>query len=105
MILSPFHASASALGSFHASGRGVLLAVASGGLTSAIGYVFWYAALPGLSATRAAIVQLAVPALAAAGGVLLLGEAFTLRLLGSGAAILGGVLLATLGRSWAARAA
>jgi drug/metabolite transporter (DMT)-like permease len=76
------------------SAVGVLLAVASGAIASGLGYVAWYAALRGLSGSRAAIVQLAVPPLAAAGGVLLLGEALELRLLVGGATILGGIALA-----------
>ena len=72
---------------------GALLALASGGLASGLGYAIWYTALRGLNATRAAIVQLTVPALAAAGGVLLLGEPMTLRLLGASVAVLGGVAL------------
>jgi drug/metabolite transporter (DMT)-like permease len=78
----------------HVSLRGALLAVASGAVASGLGYALWYAALRGLTATRAAIVQLSVPPLAAAGGVLLLGEALTPRLVGAGAAILGGIALA-----------
>jgi drug/metabolite transporter (DMT)-like permease len=80
-------------------GRGALLAAASGALASAGGYALWYAALPRLGATRAAVVQLAVPLLAAGGGVVLLGEIATLRLALSGAAILGGVALAIAPRS------
>jgi len=85
-------------GAPHVSARGALLACASGAVASGLGYTVWYAALPGLTATRAAVLQLAVPVLAAAGGVLLLGETVTLRLLAAGAAILGGVALAVLGR-------
>ena len=58
----------------HLTRQGVLLALASGALASALGYVAWYAALRALSATRAAVLQLAVPILAAAGGVVILGE-------------------------------
>ncbi len=76
---------------------GALLALASGGLASGLGYALWYAALPGLSATRAAIVQLSVPPLAAAGGVGLLGESFSPRLLVASLLILGGIALAVLG--------
>lgn len=83
----------------HLSAKGALLASISGSLASGVGYSLWYAALPGLPATRAAVVQLAVPVLAAAGGVALLGEHPSLRLVGAGAAILGGVALALLGRS------
>ena len=79
--------------------RGALLATASGALTSGVGYSLWYAALRGLTATRAAIVQLSVPVLAAAGGVAVLGERPTPRLLGCAAVVLGGVALAIAGRS------
>lgn len=76
------------------SAVGALLAVASGAIASGLGYVAWYGALRGLSAARAAIVQLAVPPLAALGGVVLLGETLEARLLVGGAAILGGIALA-----------
>ena len=76
------------------SADGVLLAVLSGALASGLGYVVWYAALSGLSATRAASVQLAVPVLAAAGGVAFLSERITGRLILSAILILGGVALA-----------
>lgn len=101
----PLSLAVSALGftGAHASAAGIALALASGAVASGLGYVLWYAALRGLSSTRAGIVQLSVPALAAAGGVLLLDEALTARLLASGAAILGGVLLATLGHAFTAR--
>jgi drug/metabolite transporter (DMT)-like permease len=83
----------------HVTPLGLLLAVVSGALTSGLGYAAWYAALRGLSAPRAAIVQLAVPVLAALGGLLVLGEPFSLRLLGASALVLGGIALATLRRS------
>lgn len=86
-----------------ASATGVALAVASGAVTSGLGYAVWYTALPGLTALRAATVQLSVPPLAAIGGVLLLAEAVSLRLLLASAAILGGVALVLLSRSPAAR--
>ena len=71
--------------------RGVMLAIASGALASGCGYVVWYAVLPSLPATRAATVQLSVPALAALGGVLLLSEELTWRLVLATVATLGGV--------------
>lgn len=77
----------------HASTKGLLLAAASGALASGVGYSLWYAALPHLSSARAAIVQLCVPVLAAAGAVLLLGEPLTQRLVLGGTALLTGVLL------------
>ena len=77
---------------------GLLLAAASGAVASGLGYAVWYTALRGLSATRAAVTQLSVPALAAAGGVLLLGEPVTPHLLAASAAVLGGVALVIVGR-------
>jgi len=74
--------------------RGVVLAIISGALTSGVGYVIWYAALNYLSAMQAALVQLSVPAIAAAGGVILLAEPVSLRLLTSGILILGGISMA-----------
>ncbi|HEX5052816.1 MAG TPA: DMT family transporter [Planctomycetota bacterium] len=76
----------------HASG--LWLAVASGALASGCGYAIWYAALPGLTATRAAVVQLTVPVLAACGGRFWLGEVFTLQLAIATALVLSGVGLA-----------
>jgi drug/metabolite transporter (DMT)-like permease len=79
--------------------RGILLAVISGAITSGIGYVIWYAALNYLSAMQAALVQLSVPAIAAIGGVILLAEPISIRLITSGALILGGISLALVQKS------
>jgi drug/metabolite transporter (DMT)-like permease len=86
------------LASSHVSTEGILLAVLSGALASGVGYVIWYTALRGLTATRAATVQLAVPVLAAVSGVVLLSENVSLRLLLSATMILGGVGLTLVGR-------
>ncbi len=72
---------------------GALYAVLSGAVTSGLGYVLWYAALPALRATSAATIQLSVPAIAAIGGAVLLAEPITARLLLSSVAILGGIAL------------
>lgn len=72
---------------------GVAYAVASGALASGIGYAIWYMALPALKSTTAATVQLSVPVIAAIGGVLLLAEAVSLRLVLASIAILGGIAL------------
>ncbi|NIO09875.1 MAG: EamA family transporter, partial [Deltaproteobacteria bacterium] len=77
----------------------VLLAVASGALASGVGYVIWYAALRGLTTTRAAAVQLSVPVLAALGGIVLMNEVLSPRLILSSIAILGGLGLVILGRN------
>jgi drug/metabolite transporter (DMT)-like permease len=82
-------------GAIHLTPAGAALAVASGAITSGLGYVAWYSALPHLTAARAAVLQLSVPVIAAAGGVLLLGEVLTARLLISGAAVLVGIALAS----------
>lgn len=74
--------------------KGLLWAALSGSITSGVGYVLWYAALPRLTATRAATLQLTVPVLAAIGGVTVLSEAVSLRLVISAVVILGGVGLA-----------
>jgi drug/metabolite transporter (DMT)-like permease len=73
---------------------GFLWAALSGSITSGVGYVLWYAALPHLTATRAATVQLAPAPLAALGGVVVLSESISLRLIISTVIILGGVGLA-----------
>ena len=80
-------------------GTGLWLASASGALASGLGYAVWYTALRDLSATSAAILQLTVPALATAGGVLLLDEALTPQLIGASVTVLGGVALVILARS------
>jgi len=86
------------LGEMTWSKQGVLLALLSGSLTSGIGYVLWYAALRGLTATRAAVAQLTVPVIAAIGGVVFLSEAIVARLVIASLAVLGGVGLAVAGR-------
>jgi len=80
------------------STRGIVLAVLSGAIASGVGYTVWYAALKHHTATRAAVLQLSVPVIAAFGGVLLLAEAATTRLLIASALILGGIGMVILGR-------
>ena len=70
----------------------------SGALTSGLGYAIWYAVVPLLRATTAATVQLSVPVIVAIGGVLLLDEPITLRLVLASAAVLGGIGLVILER-------
>jgi len=77
-----------------ASASGVTLAVVSGAVTSGLGYAIWYRALRGLTVLQAAIVQLAVPIIAAAGAVTFLHERPTARLAQAGALVLGGLALA-----------
>jgi drug/metabolite transporter (DMT)-like permease len=87
------------VGTLHAKADGIALAIASGALTSGVAYTFWYAALPGLLALHAALVQLTVPVLAALGAIVLLDEQLSPRLVCSTLAVLGGVALALLTRS------
>jgi drug/metabolite transporter (DMT)-like permease len=72
---------------------GTFYAILSGAITSGLGYVIWYRALPGLKATSAATVQLSVPVLAATGGILLLGERISFRYVIASLAVLGGIAL------------
>lgn len=81
------------LAQLNVSPIGAAYAIASGAVASGCGYVIWYAALRGLTAGRAATVQLSVPVIAAIGAVLLLSEPITLRLVLASAATLGGVAL------------
>lgn len=77
---------------------GIAYAILSGAIASGLGYVIWYTALPSLKAASAATVQLAVPVLTAAGGILLLGEPLTLRFLLASIAVLGGIALVVIAR-------
>jgi drug/metabolite transporter (DMT)-like permease len=99
----PIAAALSALtwGSVSIDSAGLWYAVASGALASGIGYAIWYTALPALSATNAATVQLSVPVIAALGGIVLLDEAISLRLALACVTILGGIALVILGKKHA----
>lgn len=82
----------------HLSVRGTILAVLSGAIASGVGYSVWYAALKHHSATRAAVLQLAVPVIAAAGGIVFLSETANTRLLIASVLILGGIVMTILAR-------
>ena len=82
----------------HLSKEGILLAALSGAVASGIGYTVWYAALKFHSATSAAVLQLAVPAIATAGGILFLAELATTRIYIAAGLILGGILLTIFAR-------
>ncbi len=77
---------------------GLVYAIASGAVSSGLGYAIWYAVLPQMSRSVSAFVQLTVPALAALGSVVWLAEPLTARLVLASAGILGGAALAL----WAA---
>ena len=86
------------LSQIHISTRGIVLAILSGAVTSGIGYTVWYAALKFHTSTRAAVLQLAVPVIAAAIGIIFLAEAVNARLSIAAALILGGIGLTIFGR-------
>ncbi len=81
-----------------ASVTGLALAVVSGAVTSGLGYALWYAVLPRLEASVAALAQLTVPVIALSGGVLVLGEQVDPVTVAAAALVLGGVALGTIAR-------
>lgn len=83
--------------------NGVLLAVLSGALASGIGYAIWYRALNGLSSLQAGVVQLTVPVIAAAGGVVWVAETPGTRLVVSSVVVLGGIAMVFMGRDMATK--
>jgi drug/metabolite transporter (DMT)-like permease len=83
---------------WHMTGRGIMLAVLSGALASGLGYTAWYIALAGLSISQAAVLQLLVPVIAAAGGVFIVSESLTINLLIASVIILGGIATVLYGR-------
>ncbi|HEY0429162.1 MAG TPA: DMT family transporter [Pyrinomonadaceae bacterium] len=87
------------LARIHSTPKGLTFAILSGACASGIGYSVWYAALKFHTATRAAILQLAVPLLAAVGGVIFLAEEISIRLVLAAASILGGIALAIFGKT------
>ena len=78
------------------SGMGVAAAVVSGAVTSGLGYALWYAVLPRLAASVAAVAQLTVPVLAALAGAVLLAEVPGPRFWAAAALVIAGVLLSVL---------
>ncbi|MEH6534382.1 MAG: DMT family transporter [Photobacterium frigidiphilum] len=82
---------------------GFWYAIASGALTSGVGYALWYSVLPFLKATNAATIQLSVPVLAAIAGILFLGEALSFRFMFASIAILGGIALVLIKKSSSTR--
>ena len=79
--------------------KGIILAITSGAIMSGLGYAIWYAVLPYLSASSAAVLQLLVPIIATIGGVFFANESITLHLIIATLSVLGGVLLVILARN------
>jgi drug/metabolite transporter (DMT)-like permease len=78
----------------HIETSGAILAIVSGAVTTGLGYAVWYSALRGLTATRAALVQLLVPVITVTGGVVFLREPLSSRVVLSAAIVIGGIALA-----------
>lgn len=81
------------VGDFQLASDAVWLAIASGVVTSAMGYAIWYAVLPSLSRISAGVSQLLVPPVTALGGAAFLAEPLTLKLALASVIILAGVAL------------
>lgn len=77
----------------HIDASGILLALLSGGLASGVAYVLWYALVATLSSATASTLQLSVPCIAAAGGVLFLGEVPDIRMLICTLVVLAGIAM------------
>lgn len=86
----------SVVGELHVSPVGLLYAVGSGVLASGAGYAVWYGVVKRISAQQAATLQLSVPVIATLGGVLLLSEPMSIRLVVISAVVLGGVAMALI---------
>ncbi|WCE28870.1 EamA family transporter [Vibrio sp. SCSIO 43137] len=93
VLFTPF-----AFGQFQLSAKGVWLAIASGAVTSAMGYAIWYSVLPGLTMLSASVVQLSVPALAGLGGWLFMRESISLSEAVATLLILAGIALVFVAR-------
>ncbi|WP_404389643.1 DMT family transporter [Pseudoalteromonas phenolica] len=79
--------------------KGLVVAILSGIVTSGIGYIIWYKALPLLSNMQAAVTQLLVPVIAAFGGLVFISEPISMRLVVASILVLGGVLLVVIAKT------
>lgn len=82
----------------HFTPQGIWLAVFSGAVTSGLGYILWYTALPRISSSLASASQLLVPLLAAFGAAWLISEPITLSFIIAASLMLGGLGLVLWGR-------
>jgi drug/metabolite transporter (DMT)-like permease len=73
------------------STNGVILAMVSGGITSALGYVLWYLVLKNIEILTASIIQLIVPLIAIGLSIILLEESISSTLVISSIMILSGI--------------
>lgn len=86
------------LPNLHLTPRGWLLAILSGAVTSGVGYTIWYSVVKDHTTTRAAVLQLSVPVIAAVIGIAFLGETATMTLIVASILILGGIGLTIFGK-------
>lgn len=96
LIATPFLALLLVGGGMDVTFTGAGLAILSGAVTSGLGYALWYSILPRLETSIAAVVQLSVPVIAIIGGVILLGEELSMRIILSAIIVLGGIAIATM---------
>ncbi|MEH6344046.1 MAG: DMT family transporter [Bermanella sp.] len=75
---------------------GIIYALVSGAITSALGYWLWYQALPKLTTLTAGVLQLSVPILAALGGIIWAKEYIPLSFIVASSLILSGILMVIL---------
>ncbi|MFT6089613.1 DMT family transporter [Sulfitobacter sp.] len=78
---------------------GLIVAILCGAVTSGLGYALWYAVLPKLMQSTAAVVQLSVPVIAILAGAAILAEPLDLKVILATVLVLGGIGLAVSGRS------
>jgi drug/metabolite transporter (DMT)-like permease len=74
--------------------QGLILAIISGSITSALGYIVWYQILPKIKILTASLLQLFVPVIAIVLSVIFLHEPLTFNLVISAGVIMFGILLA-----------
>ena len=84
--------------SMHVGVKGAGLAILSGAITSGLGYAIWYTVLPSLTRAQSGIIQMLPAPLATLGGLVLLGEPVTAKILLASFLILSGVLIGVLRR-------
>ncbi len=79
--------------------KGVILALISGSIASAAGYILWYRVIANLTMLQASVAQLSVPVIALIGGAVLLHESLSLHIIMVSSLILGGIGLVIVGRA------
>ncbi len=81
------------------SATGIVLGMVCGGVTSGLGYALWYAVLPKLAQSTAAVIQSSVPVIAIIAGAALLAEPLGIKVIIATLLVLGGIVLAVSARS------